>query len=63
MQMKKLVLAFIAVLAAVLAAVAQTPEEIVSRMEAEMNSLSFDVTEADVTFDIAKYPGVKIIRK
>ena len=38
MQMKKLVLAFIAVLAAVLAAVAQTPEEIVSRMEAEMNS-------------------------
>ena len=38
MQMKKLVLAFMAVWAAVVAAVAQTPEEIVSRMEAEMNS-------------------------
>lgn len=38
MQMKKLVLAFMAVWAAVVAAVAQTPEDIVSRMEAEMNS-------------------------
>ena len=38
MQMKKLVLAFMAVWVAVVAAVAQTPEEIVSRMEAEMNS-------------------------
>ncbi len=38
MQMKKLVLAFMAVLAAVVAAVAQTPKEIVDRMEAEMNS-------------------------
>ena len=38
MQMKKLVLAFMAVWAAVVAAVAQTPKEIVDRMEAEMNS-------------------------
>lgn len=38
MQMKKLVLAFMAVLVAVVAAVAQTPKEIVDRMEAEMNS-------------------------
>ena len=38
MQMKKLVLAFMAVLAAVLAAVAQTPKEIVDRMEATMNA-------------------------
>ncbi len=36
--MKKLVLAFMAVLAAVLAAVAQTPKEIVDRMEATMNA-------------------------
>jgi outer membrane lipoprotein-sorting protein len=38
MQMKKLVLAFMAVLAAVVAAVAQTPKEIVDRMEATMNA-------------------------
>ena len=36
--MKKLVLAFMAVLAAVVAAVAQTPKEIVDRMEATMNA-------------------------
>ena len=36
--MKKLVLAFMAVLVSVVAAVAQTPKEIVDRMEAEMNS-------------------------
>lgn len=36
--MKKLVLAFAALLFAFAAALAQTPEEIVSRMEAEMNS-------------------------
>ena len=34
-----------------------------SGMTMTMRDLSFDVTEADVTFDIAKYPGVKIIRK
>lgn len=38
MQMKKLVLAFMAVLVAVVAAVAQTPKEIVDRMEATMNA-------------------------
>ena len=36
--MKKLVLAFMAVLVAVVAAVAQTPKEIVDRMEATMNA-------------------------
>ena len=36
--MKKLVLAFMAVLVAVMAAVAQTPKEIVDRMEATMNA-------------------------
>ncbi len=34
-----------------------------SGMTMTMREISFDVTEADVTFDIAKYPGVKIIRK
>ena len=34
-----------------------------SGMTMTMRDISFDVTEADVTFDIAKYPGVKIIRK
>ena len=38
MQMKKLVLAFMAVLVSVVAAVAQTPKEIVDRMEATMNA-------------------------
>ena len=36
--MKKLVLAFMAVLVSVVAAVAQTPKEIVDRMEATMNA-------------------------
>lgn len=34
-----------------------------SGMTMTMRDISFGVTEADVTFDIAKYPGVKIIRK
>lgn len=34
-----------------------------SGMTMTMREISFDVTEADVTFDIAKYPGVKIVRK
>ena len=34
-----------------------------SGMTMTMREISFDVTEADDTFDIAKYPGVKIIRK
>ena len=38
MQMKKLVLAFMAVVVSVVAAVAQTPKEIVDRMEATMNA-------------------------
>ena len=38
MQLKKLVLAFMAVLVSVVAAVAQTPKEIVDRMEATMNA-------------------------
>jgi outer membrane lipoprotein-sorting protein len=34
-----------------------------SGMTMTMRDISFDVTEADVTFDPSKYPGVKIIRK